>query len=250
MTPVTILVLQLADNDPPGRLAEWLTDAGADVRIAHPYREKFDGSLDDYQAVVCLGGQMGANDVIDHPWLADVRSLLASCVTKQTPLLAVCLGAQLLAVAMGGQVETGDNGPEIGPGLIAKRDLAWTDPLFADLPLMPDVVQFHHDTVSRLPSSAALLASSTRYPNQAFRIGQAYGIQFHIETTPEIVQAWADADPEGAELARPGDLEPDRLAELHDDVEEVWQPFVERFVKLARGELAPVEPARPQLPMI
>jgi GMP synthase-like glutamine amidotransferase len=250
VTSARILVLQLAAMDPPAKLADWLTDAGADLHIVHPYREPV-GSLDDYAGVVCLGGHMGANDVIEHPWLVGVRQLLASCATKEIPLLAICLGAQLLGVAMGGQVTVGPDGPEVGPGLIAKRDLGWADPLFADLPLMPDVVQFHHDVVSHLPVGAALLASSTRYPNQAFRVGRtAYGVQFHIETTPDVVLGWAELDPEAAEYARPGDLTRERLVELHDDVEEVWRPFVDRFVRLASGELAPVQSARPQLPMI
>ncbi|MGQ0841429.1 type 1 glutamine amidotransferase [Actinokineospora sp.] len=251
MTSVRILVVQLADMDPPAQLAEWLTDAGAELHLVHPYREPLTADPTDYAAVVCLGGPMGANDVIEHPWLVGVRALLSACVASGTPLLAICLGAQLLAVATGGQVTVGPEGPEVGCGLIAKRDLGWSDPLFADLPLMPDVVQFHSDAVVRLPAAADLLAASTRYPNQAFRIGRVgYGIQFHIETTPEIVLDWARANPDVAALARPGDLTPERLAELHADVEETWRPFVDRFVSLARGELAPVGPARPQLPMI
>ncbi|SES35228.1 type 1 glutamine amidotransferase [Actinokineospora terrae] len=245
----SVLVVQLDDTDPPGRLAEWLADAGAEITLAQPYREPLPEG--EYAAVVCLGGPMGANDVIDHPWLVDVRRLLATSVTKRTPVLAVCLGAQLLAVATGGVVEVGDNGPEVGGGLVAKRDLGAADPLFAELPMMPDVVQFHHDAVTRLPVDAALLASATRYPNQAFRVGPvAYGIQFHIETTPETLLAWAADNPESAAWAKPGAFEPDRVAELHDDVEEVWRPFVERFVRLARGELAPVSPTRPTLPLI
>ncbi|GAA2992720.1 type 1 glutamine amidotransferase [Actinokineospora diospyrosa] len=245
----SVLVVQLDDTDPPGRLVEWLADAGADIVLAQPYREPL--PMGDYAAVVCLGGPMGANDVIDHPWLAEVRKLLSSCVSKKTPLLAICLGAQLLAVATGGIVEVGANGPEVGGGLVAKRDVGWVDPLFADLPMMPDVVQFHHDVVTRLPVDAALLASATRYPNQAFRVGPVgYGIQFHIETTPELVLAWAANAPESAAWAKPGELEPERLVELHADVEEAWRPFVERFMRLAKGELAPVEPSRPTLPLI
>ncbi|WP_026421958.1 type 1 glutamine amidotransferase [Actinokineospora inagensis] len=248
MTPVRVLVLQLDDLDPPGTLVDWLVDAGADVLLVHPHREPITA---DYDAVICLGGPMGANDVIEHPWLIDVRKLLASCVTHKTPLLAICLGAQLLAVATGGVVEVGDSGPEVGSGLIAKRDLGWTDPLFADLPLMPDVVQFHHDAVTRLPVGAVLLASATRYPNQAFRVGPVgYGVQFHIETTPDMVGAWAREWPASAAHARPGDLEPDRLAEVHADIAETWRPFVERFVRLARGELAPAETAPSTLPLV
>ncbi|MGW5055244.1 type 1 glutamine amidotransferase [Actinokineospora sp. NPDC004072] len=242
---VRTLVLQLDDDDPPGTLAEWLIDAGAEPHVVHHGRDPID--LGDYQAVVCLGGGRSAND----PELADVRALLAACVAKRVPVLAICLGAQLLAVAAGGRVEVGEKGPEAGSGLIAKRDLGWTDPLFADLPLMPDVVQFHSDAVTRLPDAAVLLAAAARYPNQAFRVGPvAYGLQFHIETSAETVLRWAEKYPDVAACAKPGDLSPDRLAELHEDIEACWRPFTGRFIALARGDLAPAETARPTLPII
>jgi GMP synthase-like glutamine amidotransferase len=242
-----LLVVQPDELDPPAQLGKWLSGAGAELDVVLPAKAELP-ELGDYDGLVCLGGAMGANDDLDHPWLADTRRLLASAVTARRPLLAVCLGAQLLAVATGGQVTVGQEGPEAGPGLIAKRDLAWRDPLFADLPFMPDVLQFHTDAIVRLPPTAELLASSVRYPNQAFRIGpNAYGLQFHIETTPEIVLNWAQLAPEVASTARHGDLEPARLATLHGDLEETWQPFAERFVRLVAGDLAPA--TRPGLPL-
>ena len=69
---------------------------------------------------------------------------------------------QLLAVATGGRVEVGRDGPEVGPQLVAKKDAAWTDPLFADLPLMQDVLQFHNDAITRLPPGAELLVLPLR----------------------------------------------------------------------------------------
>jgi len=244
-----ILVVQPDELDPPARLAGWLLDAGAELDVVRPTATELP-ELTGYRAVVCLGGAMGANDDLEHPWLAGVRRLLASAVTTRLPVLAICLGAQLLAVATGGRVAPGVDGPEVGPGLVAKRDLAWRDPLFADLPFMPDVLQFHLDAIVTLPPNSELLASAPRYPNQAFRIGPcAYGVQFHIETTPEIVLSWAERRPAAAGAARPGDLEPERLAALHRDIEETWRPFVDRFVRLARGELAPAAPDRPQLPL-
>ena len=240
VTTTRVLVVQLADMDPPGRLAEWLVDSGAEVEVVRLDRT---GSLPDpreFAAAVCLGGPMNANDIEGHPWLKELRAFFGTCVTRRVPLLAVCLGAQVLATALGGEVRVGDDGPEVGRGLVAKRDLGWSDPLFADLPLMPDVVQFHHDAITRLPPGADLLAAATRYPNQAFRAGSvAYGIQFHIETTPELFERWLLLDPAGAEFAKAADRTPEGLAELHADVEETWRPFVDRFVKLAKGELAP-----------
>jgi GMP synthase-like glutamine amidotransferase len=245
-----LLVIQPSDADPVGRLGEWLTTAGAEIDVVVPSREPLP-AIDGYQGVVCLGGDMGALDDREHPWLADVRLLLSKAVTTKTPTLAVCLGAQLLAVATGGQVRRGQKGPEVGVLLVAKRDAAARDPLFGELPLTPDVLQFHHDEISLLPPGAELLVSSPRYANQAFRVGAvAYGVQFHIETTPEIVLNWAALAPEEAALARPGQLEPDALAEAHVTLAEVWQPFAQRFVQLSAGELEPAIGSSRTLPLV
>lgn len=250
MTNVRLLVIQPSDSDPVGRLGEWLTAAGAEIDIVEPAREPLP-VLDGYQGLVCLGGEMGALDDAEYPWLSNVRLLLSKAVATKTPTLAVCMGAQLLAAATGGQVRRGGNGPEVGVLLVAKRDTAARDPLFAELPLTPDVLQFHHDEIAMLPPGAELLASSPRYANQAFRVGTtAYGIQFHIETTPETVLKWAASAPDEAALARPGQLEPDALAEAHVTLAEVWQPFAQRFVQLSAGELEPALGSSRRLPLV
>lgn len=242
-------MLQLSASDPPGRLGEWLVAAGAALEIVRPAAGELPETLDRYQAVVCLGGEMGAYDDAAHPWLAGVRTLFARAVAARVPVLALCLGAQLLAVATGGQVRRSPHGPEIGPMLVAKRDAALRDPLFALLPLTPDVLQFHDDEVHVLPPRAELLAASPRCPHQAFRIGaNAYGLQFHIETTPELVTSWA-RDLFGADDL-PGTLNAQRLAEAHVDIAETWQPFAERFVQLAAGELEPATDRRRDLPLV
>jgi GMP synthase-like glutamine amidotransferase len=246
VTSPRLLVIQPDEQDPLGPLGDWLTGAGAELDVHTP--PSFPVSTDGYAGLVCLGGRMGANDDFDFPWLADVRRLLAEATTRQLPTLGICLGAQLLAVATGGRVTKGSDGPEVGPLLVAKRDVGWQDPLFADMPFMPDVLQFHTDIVERLPPNAVLLASATLYPHQAFRIGRCvYGLQFHIETTTELVETWAANEPETAEFARPGDLDHDRLVQAHVDLEETWRPFTEQFVKLTAGDLAP---ATSPLPLI
>ena len=246
-----LLVIQPDADDPPGPLGDWLTEAGAELDVVAPPTDAVPAGLDGYDGLICLGGGMGANDDFDHPWLADVRRLLSAAVTKGLPTLGICLGGQLLAVAAGGSVVAGEDGPEVGPHLVAKRDLGWTDPLFAELPLMPDVLHFHSDMIDRLPPNAVLLASATRYPNQAFRIGRcAYGVQFHIETTTEVVLEWARESPGEAEFARPGELERERLDQFHADLAETWQPVAAKFVRLAAGDLAPAEQRRTQLPLL
>lgn len=251
MTAPRLLVLQPSQSDPLAKLGDWLEAEGVELHLVSLKDEPAPESLDGYDGVVCLGGEMGALDDLDHPWLADARRLLSNAVARKLPTLAICLGAQLLAVATGGQVRKGPQGPEVGVLLVAKRDSSANDPLFADLPFTPDVLQFHSDEVHLLPPGAQHLAASPKYPNQAFRVGScAYGLQFHIETTPEIVLNWADKDPVSAACARPHHFDQDFLVEAHRDLAEVWQPFVARFAKMVRGELLPAGCSGTQLPLV
>jgi GMP synthase-like glutamine amidotransferase len=233
-----LLVVEPSEGDPVERLGEWLAQAGAELTVCRPAADGVPDRFDGVDGLVCMGGEMGAYDDADHPWLVALRSLLARAVASRLPVLGVCLGGQLLAMATGGEVRPAVNGSEIGTQLIAKRDVAAHDPLFAQLPLTPDVIQFHYDEISRLPPGATLLASSPRCPHQAFRIGAAgYGLQCHIETSPATVVCWARRDTEGNFPVH--QLERDHLEQVHADIAQAWQPVASRFVALASGELAP-----------
>jgi GMP synthase-like glutamine amidotransferase len=245
-----LLIIQPDASDPIGPLGEWLVEAGADLDVRLPPEQELPANLDGYAGLICLGGGMDALADAEHPWLAEVRKLLATAAGKALPTLGICLGAQLLAVATGGQIAEGADGPEVGPGLVSKRDAGWVDPLFADMPFLPDVLQFHRDVVTVLPGGAELLASTPKYPNQAFRMNRCvYGVQFHVETTPEVVLAWAKADPGMAELTRPGALDPESLTAAHAEIAETWRPFAHRFVQLAAGEREPAAESQRGLPM-
>ena len=242
MTAPRILVVQCAASDPVGRLGDWLTAAGAALEVI-----RADDVSDDpagWDALVVLGGEMGANDDALYGWMPAVKQLLRNAVSAETPTLGICLGAQLLAVANGGRVERRPGEFEIGAQLVAKRAATARDPLFRTLPITPDVLQWHYDTITALPPGAIHLASSPVSENQAFRIGRlAWGIQFHIETTPQVVQAWADAD---APLLE--DLDLDRITQraiaVHPDLAEVWAPFAGTFVDIARDPAMVAPPPR------
>lgn len=238
MERVRILVVEPSAIAPVGRLGEWLAEAGAELEVVRAPEIPAPSALDDYSALVVMGGGMGALDDLEHPWLADVRALLSAAVSRQLPVLAICLGAQLLAAATGGRVAPIKKGPEVGTLLVAKRDTAAEDPLLGPLPLTPDVMQFHNDEVVRLPPTAQLLASSPACENQAFRVGIcAYALQFHVETTPAAVLDWAASMPESASAARPGQLESEHLEQFHEDLAETWEPVAQRFVRLAATPL-------------
>jgi GMP synthase-like glutamine amidotransferase len=242
--PARLLVVVPSETDPPARLGEWLRAAGLELDERHlGAGDPLPAALDDHDGLLVLGGPQSALDPpVVSPELVGVRELLADALQRDAPTLAICLGAQLLAQVGGGRVRLAVDGPEIGAGLVAKRDAADDDPVFGPLPLSPDVVQWHHDEIAELPVGAALLASSPRYPHQAYRVGrQVYGLQFHIETTPEMVRAWAASDPDGV-AAGPHDAATvcDRAEAAHPDIAEAWQPFAARFAELVR---APVPPA-------
>lgn len=246
----------MVENDPTDdirRLGGWLTDGGLRLATVRPYGgDELPGDLDGYDALVVLGGEQHAYPGDDGapaaPWLPGCESLLRKAVRHRVPTLAICLGAQLLATAHGGTVAPAAAGPEVGPALVARRDAAETDPLFAKVPFLPDVIAWHHDEITDLPHGAVLLAASTHYPHQAFRIGPAaWGVQFHIEPDLAMLAQWAATNGELlARLGRDADQMLAAAEELMDDITDVWQPFAARFAALARGQLA----TRANLPLI
>jgi len=254
---VRVLVVENDPTDDARRLGEWLTAAGITLDVVRAHAgDPVPGDLDGYAGLVVLGGDQRAYPAEDGtpgaPWFPAVEALLRKATRAALPALGVCLGGQLLAQAHGGLVEPAAAGPEIGPQLVAKRDAAERDPLFGPLPMLPDVIQWHHDEVTELPAGAVLLAASTYYPHQAFRVGRSgWGLQFHIECDAAMVADWVASSE--AQLEEMG-FDPDDVAarseEVMDDLAEVWRPFAERFAALVTGELELPSPDGRILPVL
>ena len=232
------LVVTHSAGEGPGTLADWLPAAGLELEVVAPWQgQQLPADLQGYDALVVMGGPQQAYDDSSAPWLRATKELLRDAVATPVPTLAICLGAQLLAEACGGRVEKGADGVEAGARLVAKRDVAWEDELFRDVPFTPTVVQWHEDAIVDLPPGAVLLASSSRYAHQAFRLGPcAWGRQFHIETPPEMVRRWGE---EYAGAVRAAGLDPQALAERAveelPEVEACWRPVITRFAEIAQG---------------
>lgn len=229
MTP-QVLVVQPSASDPPGRVAQWLSEAGCTLTTVECHRgQPLPASLAGFEGLVVLGGEMGAYDDAEHPWLADAKQLLAQAAEQDLPTLAICLGHQLLAVATGGRVETGAaHQTGIKPVLVTPA--AATDPLFGDLLAAPAAVHWNNDLVVQPPPTAVVLSHSDAAV-QAMRLGSSvWGVQFHPEVEPATVAAWA------AEDVAAGRLDPavvafevDQIASVDSELQVIWGAFVTRF---------------------
>jgi GMP synthase (glutamine-hydrolysing) len=137
-------------------------------------------------AVIAMGGPMNVDEVERYPALEAEREWLAEAVRRQMPVLGICLGAQLLARALGAEVRAGER-PEIGFAPVRIDEPA--DPVVG--PLAPSCAALHwHGDVFDLPLGAKPLASSAQTEVQAFRSGAAWGVLFHPEADSRLVEDW------------------------------------------------------------
>ena len=236
------LVLQHIACEPPGAYEDVLLARGA--RIHRVELDEGDPLPDwrDFDAIVAMGGPMSVNDDAEFPWLGAEKALIAEAVRAGLPFFGACLGVQLLAASLGAEVVAGP-APEVGLLPVFLTDAAAGDPVFGDLPRELLTLQWHGDTFS-LPEGAVLLASSPAYPNQAFRWGRAYGVQFHLELSREMAAEWADVPEYADALARvlgPGSAAAllDELGARADELRAHGRQLFERWLELVSpAELA------------
>jgi GMP synthase (glutamine-hydrolysing) len=186
-----------------GLLGERLEASGLLYRSLRAWDERIeDVDVDDIGALIPLGGNAHAYDEEAVPLLRSERLLLEKAVERAVPVLGICLGAQVLTRALGGEVKRASE-PERGWLEITPTEAAAEDPLFGHLEEPTGVYQWHYD-VFEPPPRAQVLARSARFPNQAFRVegADAWGIQFHPEATPELWELWIARHP--AEVAESG----------------------------------------------
>jgi GMP synthase-like glutamine amidotransferase len=185
-------MLHIIQNDPEvpsGNFAEHLDAAGILHLVHHPYSGDPLPELQDVSALIVLGGAMGANDDIRHPFLYGLKMFIKQAVKAGIPYLGICLGGQLLAAACGAQVVS-NRWEELGSLPVMLLPDGQKDPLFAGINSQFMTFQWHHDSFD-VPGDGVLLASSPACPHQAFRVGAcAWATQFHPEVTEQIIRDW------------------------------------------------------------
>ena len=194
-----VLIIQCDSRVPAGIYGMHLKER----KIPHSTVRLFAGDLppepSGNRAVLVLGGYMGVHEEARYPFLSPLKAFLGRAAFTKVPILGICLGGQLLAAALGGEVRSGCRG-EKGLQPVELTPEGLKDPLFAGLPPSFFAFQWHNDSFD-LPPGTVHLARSAACPGQAFRFRNACGLQFHPEVDREIVAAWsAAADPQGTHL--------------------------------------------------
>jgi GMP synthase (glutamine-hydrolysing) len=193
----------------------WIGDALDANGIPHEYADLYasiqsQAAVGEANALIFLGGSMSAND--DLPYIHREIQYIKEAIHHGRPVLGVCLGAQLIAKALGARVYR-NAVKEIGWAPMTFTDAGRRDPLFAGLSASETIFHWHGETFD-LPSGSERLAASADCPNQAFRLGdRVYGLQFHLEVTPDMIAQWCREDEtcgDAREAAEPID------AEAHD----------------------------------
>lgn len=216
-TALRVAWLQHVPFEGLGSMQPWLAARGHEVTRVRTYAGDPLPDLDAFDWLIVMGGPMNVDQYDRHPWLATETRFIGAALRAEKRVLGICLGAQLMARALGAGVRPGQK--EIGWFDIAMQPDA-REPFFRGFPDRIEVFHWHGDALD-LPAGARRAASSPACPNQAFVYGErAVGLQFHMETTPAAARALVEQFPE--------DLAPGRYVQAAADM--LGQPA--RFQRL------------------
>jgi GMP synthase-like glutamine amidotransferase len=235
-----VLVIQNEESAPAAMVGEWLEEAGLDIDVIHAYAgQAIPAQLpEQYAGLLAFGGAMGANDDDEHAWLTQERHLLATAAKQDVPTFGVCLGAQVLATAVGGTSTRADV-IEIGAYDIDVLPAAESDPvlgMYAGQTVK--AAQWHQDWIATLPNSAVVLASNSNCPVQAFRVGEnVYGVQFHPEVDAASFKEWYNVADEAAD--RSGidmTVAVEQVREAESEMVATWRPVFHNWAALVKRQ--------------
>jgi GMP synthase-like glutamine amidotransferase len=200
---VSVLIIKNIENEGPGTIEEYLKDKAMAYSILNMnscHAEIPD--VKDYSHLVLMGGPQAIYNIDNHPFLHFEAAITRAFIKSNKPVLGICLGAQMIAYAIGADVYQGKT-QELGWYKVSLTDEGIKDPLMSALALEnrkeAEVFQWHGDTFA-LHEKAVRIASSPDYENQAFRYkNNVYALQFHIEITPEMIREWFEKE-EGSDV--------------------------------------------------
>ncbi len=193
-----VLIIKNINSEGPGTIEDYLKGKNISYKVTELGSGEAPPSLDRFNVLIVLGGPMGVYEMEQYPHLLTGSRIIREAINRDMKVLGICLGSQMLARCLGAEVFPGPE-KEIGWHHIELTGECLKDPVMRQLAIHPQVGDFwrsfkvfhwHGDTF-HLPHGAVLLATSKLYKHQAFRFGNnAYGFQFHIEVTKEMIHEW------------------------------------------------------------
>lgn len=185
-----VLLFQHSDSEPMGTLNPLLKANGLNIRYCNFSREpNLEPTIENYSGLIILGGPMAVYQADQFPHLKYEMKAIERALKLDIPVLGICLGAQLIAQALGSEVKKAEH-VELGWHSVHLTEDGKRDPLFQDYQRTEKVFQFHQDFFDP-PKSTEHLAYSSQVEGQAFRYGsKVYGFQFHLETDAAMIERW------------------------------------------------------------
>jgi len=195
-----LIILQHSPSTGAERLGTALRDFGHRLKVVRVGDDPLPADLDDVDGIVATGGPQSPLD--KHDWIDAEKSLLRDADEAGLPVIGICLGAQILAQALGGEVGPVDGGMEVGWHDLTLSPVGVEDPLHAGLPWQWMQFHWHGHQVTRAPADARVLASTKRCPIQSYVRGlRTYGFQYHPEVTPATIDRWIAEHPADLDAA-------------------------------------------------
>jgi GMP synthase-like glutamine amidotransferase len=211
-TKPRILVVENEEGGGPGQLADSAAEAGLRLDVRSASGDDIPDRLGDAAGLVVLGASYDVRDAERFPHLYTVMNLIREAAEADRPVLGLCLGGQLAAEALGGTVERGGSGPEIGWRPIRATDDGAGDPIADAVGDGTPLLLWHHDVFVPPPGSTHILTSDG-YPEQGFRMGSVWGVQPHPEADPPTLAEWVRSPAGAQDLRANGVLDEAMLGE-------------------------------------
>ncbi len=222
--------LQHVTFEGPAAIEDWAREAGHDLTGTHLYCDVVLPDPAAFDLLVVLGGPMSVNDEQGHLWLREEKRLVRRVIESGRAVLGICLGAQMIASAMGARVYK-----------TSQKEIGWfpvrrvtTEGAGALLPETFIPLHWHGETFD-LPVGATRLAETDMIPNQAFQLGHSIGLQFHIEATPQSVSVLVENAAHEIQEGKPFQQEPQAIVAQARRASVVVRPVLRKLLNYLTG---------------
>lgn len=225
---MALVIFQHIGTETPGILGEVLRDYGHRWHIIKLHNgEQVPPDFDNVSGVISLGGPMNVDQTSEYPWLDGELDFIKQAHERKVPVVGICLGAQLIAQALGGEVGAMET-PEVGWGQVKLGFPGTMDPVLTGMTWNSWQFHIHGQEIKAPPAGATVLAATKACKVQAFNVGQTtYGFQYHFEWNKQQIAAVCEAEKSG--LVAKGSLDQQAIAQQTEQHYDLYRQLGERM---------------------